>query len=225
MPAFDRDILAGALIEAVDVVVGGGREGQRQLASFRQRNAPCSRLRPGPFDKLFALRSREAFALLSDNPVNSLPIDHEVDRIPEIAIGQALRRDPVLAEFLAWLQPADPGAVKLGTAERHRGILYCDLVKEDGAYVSPNLSLMRPMVASPSHSRIICVTDPNVSSASALAMARHVDSPRDFPKNDISAATSAGSLPRGGGGITEASPSGFMAASKASAALATWPKT
>jgi hypothetical protein len=94
-------------------------QGQSEFPAFRQREAVSASLGADLLDEVLALRAGNAVARFSDNPVNALSVDHDVDGKAEIAIAEAFGRDAVFGDPLAGFQAADGRPIKVHEAQSH----------------------------------------------------------------------------------------------------------
>lgn len=84
------DALAVTLSESSDVLFSSVVEHQCDFAALRQRQTVFASCRARRFNERLALRPRGAVTLPANNAVDSHAIDHDVDRIDAIAVGDLL---------------------------------------------------------------------------------------------------------------------------------------
>ncbi len=123
-----HDVLAGAIVEPLDIVVGCFSKQTMGFASRREVQTAFTRVRSGFLDECLGLRPRDAFALLADDAVDALAIAKHVDRVPHIAILQALGGNTVFGDPFANCHRANGGSCQAVEAKRHqtpRGISAC----------------------------------------------------------------------------------------------------
>ena len=95
------DVFPVAFFQSLEIFVSGVDKAAVRLASLRKIKAPFPRLRPERFDRTFRLLTGDAIALPSDHAVDALAVHHDVDRIADIVVGQALGGDAMFIDPLA----------------------------------------------------------------------------------------------------------------------------
>ncbi|WP_246426365.1 hypothetical protein [Sphingomonas kyeonggiensis] len=113
------DVLATRLAEPLKVVGGGLREERVCLAALGKVQAPSTRVRAELLDLAFCLLSTHSFALFTDDAMNALAIDHDVDCVPKIAISESGNFNAMFRQARACGKSLDSTPRKLGELKRH----------------------------------------------------------------------------------------------------------
>lgn len=81
-----------------------------RLAASRQRQTTLPRLGSLRLDELLALSSGDTVAVEADYAMNALAVDHDVDRIANVAVDQAFGTNAVFADPVARRYAPDIGS-------------------------------------------------------------------------------------------------------------------
>src|ERR1700745_4521890 len=98
LATLDPAVLAAAAIKALDIARRSGAKAQRQFAASWQCQSAGTCLGAFGFDKLFALGAGDAVAAQPDDAVDALAVDHNADRVADVAIGETHARNALLRQ-------------------------------------------------------------------------------------------------------------------------------